>query len=215
MMRKAGFEVIDVYMILGERRAIAAPRSAGSIFASESQTRLRCADQIAWPAKRRSASVFFLISTESLESGISRFLPFQVIRGIRHVPAPAALAVDVWLVVPAVTGCASGPFSARKEKLPDGKEEQMGHCRPRGAGQSTRRKEDPLDRLLWSEKARESTVTSDTDEPQRRVDLAPHQSAVAFAGRFLSGLVPPASLLRPPPDGRIPSITSIANGFRR
>lgn len=59
------------------------------------------------------------------------------------------------IVVPAVTGCASGPFSARKEKLPDGKEDKWAIAGREGRGNRPVEKEDPLDRLLWSEKARE------------------------------------------------------------
>ena len=60
-----------------------------------------------------------------------------------------------WLVVPAVAGCASGPFAAKKEKLPDGNTDKWAIAGREGRANRPIEKEDPLDRLLWSEKARE------------------------------------------------------------
>lgn len=52
-------------------------------------------------------------------------------------------------------GCASGPFAMQKDKLSEGNEEQWAFAGRTGRRDRPIEKEDPLDRILWSDKARE------------------------------------------------------------
>lgn len=60
-----------------------------------------------------------------------------------------------WFASFVATGCASGLFMTRKEKIPEGTEDKWAIVGREGRGSRKMEKEDPLDRFLMSDKARE------------------------------------------------------------